>query len=148
MELNNIKPAEGSTKNRRRVGRGIGSGLGKTAGRGHKGQKSRSGGFHKVGFEGGQMPLQRRLPKRGFISLTRNDIAQVRLSEISAMPVDTIDLAALQQAGVVSHKALGAKVFLSGSIDKKVKLVGLGVTKGAKVAIEAAGGSIEAASKA
>lgn len=148
MELNNIKPAEGSTKNRRRVGRGIGSGLGKTAGRGHKGQKSRSGGFHKVGFEGGQMPLQRRLPKRGFISLTRNDIAQVRLSEISAMPVDTIDLAALQQAGVVSHKALAAKVFLSGSIDKKVKLVGLGVTKGAKVAIEAAGGSIEAAPQA
>ncbi len=148
MELNNIKPAEGSTKNRRRVGRGIGSGLGKTAGRGHKGQKSRSGGFHKVGFEGGQMPLQRRLPKRGFISLTRNDIAQVRLSEIAAMPVDTIDLAALQQAGVVSHKALGAKVFLSGAIDKKVKLVGLGVTKGAKVAIEAAGGSIEAAPQA
>ena len=143
MELNNIKPAEGSTKNRRRVGRGIGSGLGKTAGRGHKGQKSRSGGFHKVGFEGGQMPLQRRLPKRGFISLTRNDIVQVRLSEIAAMPVDTIDLAALQQAGVVSHKALGAKVFLSGAINKKVKLVGLGVTKGAKAAIEAAGGSIE-----
>ena len=145
MELNNIKPAEGSTKNRRRVGRGIGSGLGKTAGRGHKGQKSRSGGFHKVGFEGGQMPLQRRLPKRGFISLTRNDIVQVRLSEIAAMPVDTIDLAALQQAGVVSHKALGAKVFLSGSIEKKVKLVGIGVTKGAKAAIEAAGGSIETA---
>ena len=148
MELNNIKPAEGSTKNRRRVGRGIGSGLGKTAGRGHKGQKSRSGGFHKVGFEGGQMPLQRRLPKRGFISMTRNDIVQVRLSEIAAMPVDTIDLAALQQAGVVSHKALGAKVFLSGSIDKKVKLVGLGVTKGAKAAIEAAGGSIETAAVA
>ncbi len=148
MELNNIKPAEGSTKNRRRVGRGIGSGLGKTAGRGHKGQKSRSGGFHKVGFEGGQMPLQRRLPKRGFVSLTRNDIVQVRLSEIAAMPVDTIDLAALQQAGVVSHKALGAKVFLSGSIDKKVKLVGLGVTKGVKAAIEAAGGSIEAAAVA
>ena len=148
MELNNIKPAEGSTKNRRRVGRGIGSGLGKTAGRGHKGQKSRSGGFHKVGFEGGQMPLQRRLPKRGFISLTRNDIVQVRLSEIAAMPVDTIDLAALQQAGVVSHKALGAKVFLSGAINKKVKLVGLGVTKGAKAAIEAAGGSIETAPEA
>ena len=145
MELNNIKPAEGSTKNRRRVGRGIGSGLGKTAGRGHKGQKSRSGGFHKVGFEGGQMPLQRRLPKRGFISLTRNDIVQVRLSEVAAMPVDTIDLAALQQAGVVSHKALGAKVFLSGSINKKVKLVGLGVTKGARAAIEAAGGTVEAA---
>ena len=148
MELNNIKPAEGSTKNRRRVGRGIGSGLGKTAGRGHKGQKSRSGGFHKVGFEGGQMPLQRRLPKRGFISLTRNDIVQVRLSEVAAMPVDTIDLAALQQAGVVSHKALGAKVFLSGSIEKKVKLVGIGVTKGAKAAIEAAGGSVETASAA
>ena len=148
MELNNIKPAEGSTKNRRRVGRGIGSGLGKTAGRGHKGQKSRSGGFHKVGFEGGQMPLQRRLPKRGFISLTRNDIVQVRLSEIAAMPVDTIDLAALQQAGVVSHKALGAKVFLSGAINKKVKLVGLGVTKGVKAAIEAAGGSIETAPEA
>ncbi len=148
MELNNIKPAEGSTKNRRRVGRGIGSGLGKTAGRGHKGQKSRSGGFHKVGFEGGQMPLQRRLPKRGFISLTRNDIVQVRLSEVAAMPVDTIDLAALQQAGVVSHKALGAKVFLSGSINKKVKLVGLGVTKGARAAIEAAGGSVEAAAAA
>ena len=145
MELNNIKPAEGSTKNRRRVGRGIGSGLGKTAGRGHKGQKSRSGGFHKVGFEGGQMPLQRRLPKRGFISLTRNDIVQVRLSEVAAMPVDTIDLAALQQAGVVSHKALGAQEFLSGSIEKKVKLVGIGVTKGAKAAIEAAGGSVETA---
>ena len=145
MELNNIKPAAGSTKNRRRVGRGIGSGLGKTAGRGHKGQKSRSGGFHKVGFEGGQMPLQRRLPKRGFISLTRNDIVQVRLSEIAAMPVDTIDLAALQQAGVVSRKALGAKVFLSGKIEKKVTLVGIGVTKGAKAAIEAAGGAIETA---
>ena len=148
MELNNIKPAEGSTKNRRRVGRGIGSGLGKTAGRGHKGQKSRSGGFHKVGFEGGQMPLQRRLPKRGFVSLTRNDIVQVRLSEIAAMPVDTIDLAALQQAGVVSQKALGAKVFLSGKIEKRVKLVGLGVTKGAKAAIEAAGGTIETAAQA
>ena len=148
MELNNIKPAEGATRNRRRVGRGIGSGLGKTAGRGHKGQKSRSGGFHKVGFEGGQMPLQRRLPKRGFISLTRNDIVQVRLSEIAAMPVDTIDLAALQQAGVVSQKALGAKVFLSGKIEKKVKLVGLGVTKGAKAAIEAAGGTIETAETA
>ena len=145
MQINTIKPSDGSKKNRRRVGRGIGSGLGKTAGRGHKGQKSRSGGFHKVGFEGGQMPLQRRLPKRGFVSLTRNDIVQVRLSEIAAMPVETIDLAALQQAGVVSHKALGAKVFLSGSIDKKVKLVGLGVTKGAKAAIEAAGGTIEAA---
>ena len=143
MELNTIKPAEGSKRNRRRVGRGIGSGLGKTAGRGHKGQKSRSGGFHKVGFEGGQMPLQRRLPKRGFISLTRNDIAQVRLSEIAKMPVDTIDLAALKQAGFVPHLALTAKVILSGKIEKKVTLVGIAATKGAKAAIEAAGGSFE-----
>ncbi len=148
MELNTLKPAEGSTKNRRRVGRGIGSGLGKTAGRGHKGQKSRSGGFHKVGFEGGQMPLQRRLPKRGFISLTRNDTAEVRLSEIDKMPVDTIDLQVLQQAGVVSGQALAAKVILSGKISKKVKLIGIGVTKGAKAAIEAAGGSVEAAVQA
>jgi large subunit ribosomal protein L15 len=144
MDLNDIKPAEGSKKNRRRVGRGIGSGLGKTAGRGHKGQKSRSGGFHKVGFEGGQMPLQRRLPKRGFVSLTRNNIAQVRLSEIAMLPVDTIDLLVFVQANIVSPKALSAKVFLSGAIDKKIKLVGIGVTKGAKAAIEAAGGSVEA----
>jgi large subunit ribosomal protein L15 len=144
MELNTIKPAEGSKKNRRRVGRGIGSGLGKTAGRGHKGQKSRSGGFHKVGFEGGQMPLQRRLPKRGFVSLTRYDTAQVRLSEIAALPVDTIDLLVLKQANIIAGSALTAKVFLSGSIEKKVKLVGIAVTKGAKAAIEAAGGSVEA----
>jgi large subunit ribosomal protein L15 len=148
MELNTIKPAEGAKKNRRRVGRGIGSGLGKTAGRGHKGQKSRSGGFHKVGFEGGQMPLQRRLPKRGFISLTRNDTAEVRLSEIAKLPVDTIDLVALKQAGVVPAQALAAKVMLSGKIEKKVKLVGIGTTKGAKAAIEAAGGSVEEAPKA
>ena len=144
MDLNDIKPAEGAKKNRRRVGRGIGSGLGKTAGRGHKGQKSRSGGFHKVGFEGGQMPLQRRLPKRGFVSLTRNDTAQVRLSEIAMLPVDTIDLLVLKQANIVAPVALSAKVFLSGAIEKKVKLIGIGVTKGAKAAIEAAGGSIEA----
>lgn len=144
MDLNTIKPAEGSKKNRRRVGRGIGSGLGKTAGRGHKGQKSRSGGFHKVGFEGGQMPMQRRLPKRGFVSLTRNDTAQVRLSEIAMLPVDTIDLLVLIQANIISPKALAAKVFLSGEITKKIKLVGIGVTKGAKAAIEAAGGSVEA----
>ncbi len=143
MELNTIKPAEGSNKARRRVGRGIGSGLGKTAGRGHKGQKSRSGGFHKVGFEGGQMPLQRRLPKRGFISLTRNDTAEVRLSEINKLKVDTVDLLILKQAGVVAHGALAAKIILSGKIEKKVKVVGLGVTKGAKAAIETAGGSIE-----
>ena len=110
MQLNQIKPAEGSKHAKRRVGRGIGSGLGKTAGRGHKGQKSRSGGFHKVGFEGGQMPLQRRLPKRGFVSLTRNDTAQVRLSDLQNMPVDTIDLLALKQAGVVPATALSAKV--------------------------------------
>ncbi len=145
MDLNDIKPAEGSKKNRRRVGRGIGSGLGKTAGRGHKGQKSRSGGFHKVGFEGGQMPLQRRLPKRGFISLTRNDTAQVRLSEIALLPVDIIDLLVLKQANIIAPSSLGAKVFLSGSITKKVKLIGINVTKGAKAAIEAVGGSIEAA---
>ncbi len=148
MELNTIKPAEGSKKNRRRVGRGIGSGLGKTAGRGHKGQKSRSGGFHKVGFEGGQMPLQRRLPKRGFISLTRNDTAQVRLSEINKLPLDTIDLMALKQAGVVPGFSLAAKVMLSGEISRKVNLVGILVTKGAKTAIEAAGGSVEEVVKA
>ncbi len=142
MQLNQIKPAAGSKHAKRRVGRGIGSGLGKTAGRGHKGQKSRSGGFHKVGFEGGQMPLQRRLPKRGFVSLTRNDTAQVRLSDLEKMPVDTIDLLALKQAGVVSANALSAKVVLSGEIKRAVKLQGLLLTKGARAAVEAAGGSI------
>jgi len=148
MELNTIKPAEGSNKPRRRVGRGIGSGLGKTAGRGHKGQKSRSGGFHKVGFEGGQMPLQRRLPKRGFISLTRDDTVEVRLSEINKLKIDVVDLLVLKQAGVVAHGALAAKIILSGKIEKKIKVVGLGVTKGAKAAIEAAGGSVENAVEA
>ena len=143
MELNNLKPSEGAKKNRRRVGRGIGSGLGKTAGRGHKGQKSRSGGFHKVGFEGGQMPLQRRLPKRGFISLTRNDTAEVRLSEIAKMPGDVVDLMTLKQAGIVPTQAIAAKVVLSGVIEKKVKLSGIATTKGAKAAIEAAGGTVE-----
>jgi large subunit ribosomal protein L15 len=142
MQLNQIKPGEGSKHSKRRVGRGIGSGLGKTAGRGHKGQKSRSGGFHKVGFEGGQMPLQRRLPKRGFVSLTRNDTAQVRLSDLQNMPVDTIDLLALKQAGVVSANALGAKVIVSGELKRAVKLQGLQLTKGARAAVEAAGGSI------
>ena len=141
MELNKIKPAAGSTHYKRRVGRGIGCGLGKTCGRGHKGQKSRSGGFHKVGFEGGQMPLQRRLPKRGFISLTRYDNAQVRLSDLEKMPVDVIDLLALKQAGVVSAATLSAKVILSGEIKRAVKLQGLLFTKGARAAIEAAGGS-------
>lgn len=142
MQLNQIKPAEGSKHAKRRVGRGIGSGLGKTAGRGHKGQKSRSGGFHKVGFEGGQMPLQRRLPKRGFVSLTRNDTAQVLLSDLEKMPVDSIDLLALKQAGVVAATALSAKVVLAGEIKRAVKLQGLLLTKGARAAVEAAGGSI------
>ncbi|OGT03774.1 MAG: 50S ribosomal protein L15 [Gallionellales bacterium RBG_16_57_15] len=142
MQLNNIQPAQGAKHAKRRVGRGIGSGLGKTAGRGHKGQKSRSGGFHKVGFEGGQMPLQRRLPKRGFVSLTRCYTAQVRLSDLQKMPVDSIDLLALKQAGVISTVALSAKVILCGEISRAVKLQGLLVTKGARAAIEAAGGSV------
>ncbi len=142
MELNNLQPAEGSKKARRRVGRGIGSGLGKTAGRGHKGQKSRSGGFHKVGFEGGQMPLQRRLPKRGFTSLTRNDVAEVRLSDLEKLQADKVDLATLHAAGIVSRLALRAKVILSGELTRKVTLVGIGASKGAKAAIEAAGGSV------
>ncbi|MDH4285954.1 MAG: 50S ribosomal protein L15 [Gallionella sp.] len=142
MQLNNIQPAQGAKHAKRRVGRGIGSGLGKTAGRGHKGQKSRAGGFHKVGFEGGQMPLQRRLPKRGFVSLTRGDTAQVRLSDLQKLPVDSIDLLALKQAGIVHPGALSAKVILCGEISRAVKLQGLLATKGARAAIEAAGGSI------
>ena len=142
MQLNKIKPAEGSTHVKRRVGRGFGCGLGKTCGRGHKGQKSRSGGFHKVGFEGGQMPLQRRLPKRGFISLTRYDSAQVRLSDLEKMAVDVIDLLALKQAGVIPAIALIAKVVMSGEIKRSVKLQGLLLTKGARAAVQAAGGSI------
>ncbi len=142
MQLNQIKPAEGSKHAKRRVGRGIGSGLGKTAGRGHKGQKSRSGGFHKVGFEGGQMPLQRRLPKRGFVSLTRYDTAQVRLSDLQKLPVDNIDLLALKQAGVVPAWTLTVKVIQAGEIERAVKLQGLQLTKGARAAVEAAGGSI------
>lgn len=142
MQLNQINPKQGSRHAKRRVGRGIGSGLGKTAGRGHKGQKSRAGGFHKVGFEGGQMPLQRRLPKRGFVSLTRNDTAQVRLSDLEKLPVDTVDLLVLKQAGVISANALSAKVMLSGEIKRAVKVQGLLLTKGARAAIEAAGGSV------
>jgi large subunit ribosomal protein L15 len=142
MQLNKIQPAQGAKHAKRRVGRGIGSGLGKTAGRGHKGQKSRTGGFHKVGFEGGQMPLQRRLPKRGFISLTRNDTTQVRLSDLQKMPVDSIDLLALKQAGIVHANTMTAKVILCGAITRAVKLQGLLVTKGARTAIETAGGSI------
>jgi len=142
MRLNTIKPAEGSKKAAKRVGRGIGSGLGKTCGRGHKGQKSRSGGFHKVGFEGGQMPLQRRLPKRGFNSLTRARNYEVRLTDLDRLPIDEIDLLSLQAAGVVPGDALAAKVILSGAITRKVVLKGVGATKGAKAAIEAAGGSV------
>lgn len=144
MELNNLKPATGAKHAKRRVGRGIGSGLGKTAGRGHKGQKSRAGGFHKVGFEGGQMPLQRRLPKRGFVSLTAARNVEVRLSEIAKLPVEEIDLLALKQAGVIPGDALSAKVILSGKLERKVVLKGVGATKGAKAAIEAVGGSVAA----
>ncbi|MGH1361561.1 MAG: 50S ribosomal protein L15 [Burkholderiaceae bacterium] len=142
MKLNTLKPAEGSKQDRRRVGRGIGSGLGKTAGRGHKGQKSRSGGFHKVGFEGGQMPMQRRLPKRGFTSRTVNDIAEIRLSDLQRLEATEVDLLTLKAAKLAPHLAKGAKVFLSGKIEKAVTIKGLGVTKGAKAAIEAAGGSV------
>jgi large subunit ribosomal protein L15 len=142
MELNTLKPAPGSKKERRRVGRGIGSGLGKTAGRGHKGQTSRSGGFHKVGFEGGQMPLQRRLPKRGFVSHKRSE--EVRLSDLARVEGDRVDLAALKAAGIVTLHAEQAKVILSGTLARKLSLVGIGATKGARAAIEAAGGSIEA----
>ncbi len=142
MRLNTLKPGVGSKHPKRRVGRGIGSGLGKTAGRGHKGQKSRAGGFHKVGFEGGQMPLQRRLPKRGFVSPTRDDIGQVRLSDLNDIKADVIDILALKQAGLVSGLAITGKVFLKGEIKRAIKLQGLGVTKGARAAIEAAGGSI------
>lgn len=144
MRLNSIKPAEGAKHAAKRVGRGIGSGLGKTAGRGHKGQKSRSGGFHKVGFEGGQMPIYRRLPKRGFVSLTNHRNVEVRLCELNALPVDEVDLLVLKQAGLVAGDALSAKVILSGEVSRKVTLKGVGATKGAKAAIEAAGGSVAA----
>ncbi|MDP1652832.1 MAG: 50S ribosomal protein L15 [Rhodocyclaceae bacterium] len=142
MRLNNLKPADGAKHAAKRVGRGIGSGLGKTAGRGHKGQKSRAGGFHKVGFEGGQMPLQRRLPKRGFVSLTAGKNAEVRLSELEKLPVEDIDLLTLMQAGIVPAGSLSAKVILSGKLTRKVNLKGVGATKGARKAIEAVGGSV------
>ena len=142
MDLNNLKPGNGAKHARKRVGRGIGSGLGKTAGRGHKGQKSRAGGFHKVGFEGGQMPLQRRLPKRGFVSLTANLGVEIRLSDLEKLPVGDVDLLTLKQAGIVPGTALSAKVILSGKLTRKVNLKGVGATKGAKAAIEAAGGSV------
>lgn len=142
MKLNSIKPAAGSTHSSKRPGRGIGSGLGKTGGRGHKGQKSRAGGFHKVGFEGGQMPMARRLPKRGFVSLDRAFKAEVRLSDLASLPVDAIDLLVIKQAGLVSHLTKSAKVILSGEINRAVTVTGLLVTAGAKAAIEAAGGSV------
>ncbi len=142
MELNNLKPAAGAKHAKRRVGRGIGSGLGKTAGRGHKGQHSRSGGYKKVGFEGGQMPLQRRLPKRGFVSLSRTDTAEVRLSDLARIAVDEIDILVLKQSGLVPAVAKTAKVILSGELGKPVKLKGIAASKGARAAIEAAGGSL------
>jgi large subunit ribosomal protein L15 len=148
MRLNSLKPAPGATKDRHRVGRGVGSGWGKTAGRGHKGQRARSGGFHKLGFEGGQMPLHRRLPKRGFNSPTRDDIAEVRLSELETLPAGEVTLEALQAAGIVSRKALGAKIIVSGKLTKKLNVKGdVRASKGARAAIEAAGGSVEVIDK-
>ncbi len=149
MRLNELKPAPGAKKDRHRVGRGVGSGWGKTAGRGHKGQRARSGGFLKVGFEGGQMPLHRRLPKRGFTSLTRADVAEVRLGELESFQGAEVDLAALQAAGIVSKKALGAKIILAGKLTKKLSVKGdVKVSKGARSAIESAGGKVEVAEAA
>jgi large subunit ribosomal protein L15 len=144
MELNGIKPAAGSKKARRRVGRGIGSGLGKTAGRGHKGQKSRAGGFHKVGFEGGQMPLQRRLPKRGFKSASLKFNGEVTLAELQKLGAEEIDLITLKAAGLVRELIKHVKVIKTGELTRKVVLKGIGATAGAKAAIEAAGGSVQA----
>ena len=143
MRLNTLKPAAGSKQDRKRVGRGIGCGLGKTAGRGHKGQKERAGGFHKVGFEGGQMPLQRRLPKIGFTTAKSRTRDEVRLHELGGVEAGVIDLEALQRANVVSRNTTRVKVIASGAIDKAVTLKGIPVTRGARAAIEAAGGSIE-----
>jgi len=142
MRLNTLKPADGSKSDRHRVGRGIGSGWGKTAGRGHKGQKSRAGGFHKVGFEGGQMPLHRRLPKRGFTSLSRRYVEVVRLGEIDKLGADEIDLMVLKQAGIIGTHAIDARVIASGEIKRQVTVRGIGVTAGAKKAIEGAGGTV------
>ena len=142
MELNTIKPAAGAKHAKRRVGRGIGSGLGKTAGRGHKGQKSRSGGFHRLGFEGGQMPMYRRLPKRGFTSMTRRFVGEVTLAQLNNLPVDDIDLQALKQAGLLGELITSAKVVATGEISRKVTLKGVAATKGALAAIQAAGGSV------
>ncbi|RLA14754.1 MAG: 50S ribosomal protein L15 [Gammaproteobacteria bacterium] len=144
MQLNTLSPSEGSRRERRRVGRGIGSGFGKTCGRGHKGQKSRSGGYHKVGFEGGQMPIQRRLPKRGFRSAKQLISAQIRLSELNAVEGDIVSLAALKEAGLIHSGVKFAKVFASGAVNRAVNLKGVAATAGAKQAIESAGGSVEA----
>ena len=141
MELNGIKPADGAKHYKRRVGRGIGSGLGKTAGRGHKGQKSRSGGYHKVGFEGGQMPLQRRLPKRGFKSHLLQFNAEITLTTLEKLGAAEVDVLTLKQAGLVGQLAKVVKVVITGSLSKAVKLTGIGATAGAKAAVEAAGGS-------
>lgn len=143
MRLNTLKPATGSRPGRKRVGRGIGSGYGKTAGRGHKGQKSRAGGYHKVGFEGGQMPIQRRLPKRGFTAPCTSDTGRVRLHELALVKADVIDVAALKEANLIAHQAKKAKVFLSGKLDKAVTLKGVAVTRGAREAITQAGGKVE-----
>lgn len=144
MKLNELKPAEGAHRSRHRVARGVGSGWGKTAGRGHKGQKARSGGFHKVGFEGGQMPLHRRLPKRGFHSLTREDVAEVRLSQLESLQAGDVSLSTLRAAGIVSRKALGAKIILAGKLTRKLNVKGdVKASKGARAAIEGAGGSVE-----
>ncbi len=143
MRLNTLKPANGSRSEGKRVGRGIGSGLGKTCGRGHKGQKSRSGGFHKTGFEGGQMPLQRRLPKVGFASRKGRVTGEVRLDELAKVAGDTVDMEALYAADVLPRSIKRAKVILSGTLDKGVTLIGIGVTKGARAAIEAAGGRVQ-----
>ena len=142
MRLNTLKPADGSRQAKKRVGRGTGSGLGKTAGRGHKGQKSRAGGYHKVCFEGGQMPLQRRLPKRGFKSALLKYNAEVNLSQLQALPVEEIDMAVLKQAGLVGQLIKNVKVVKSGELTKKVNLKGIGATAGAKAAIEAIGGTL------
>ena len=143
MRLNTLRPAVGSRPSAKRRGRGIGSGLGKTGGRGHKGQKSRSGGFHKIGFEGGQMPLQRRLPKVGFTSRKSRVSEEVRLNELQLVESDAVDLAALKAAGVIKQRTLYAKVVASGEISKAVTVRGIGVSKGARAAIEAAGGQVE-----
>ena len=143
MKLNSISPAQGSKQDRKRVGRGIGSGIGKTAGRGHKGQKSRSGGYHKVGFEGGQMPLQRRLPKRGFASRTARYNAEVRLYQLQVLKADVIDMEVLKTLGIVGHDVRKVKIINTGELDRAISVKGLAVTKGAQAAIEAAGGKVE-----